>query len=114
VVRLLWGFNLSASIRNCTAAYASSACLAHVSPRAAIWLHVVFSSPRLELAMRPHSAALAPKFFRWIHCGTSSKEPTSLRVKFKVASQFQHSLKKDMLRRSNVATSLANSTCQCR
>jgi hypothetical protein len=64
-----------------------------------------------------HASALggmAPKFFRWIHCGTSSKEPTSLGVKFKVASQFQHSLKKDMLRRSNVATSLANSTCQCR
>jgi hypothetical protein len=60
-----------------------------------------------------HASALggmAPKFFRWIHCGTSSKEPTPLGVKFKVASQFQHLLKKDMLRRSNVATSLANST----
>ena len=40
------------------AAYASwSACFAHASHRAAIWLHVAFSFPRLELAMRPHSAA---------------------------------------------------------
>jgi hypothetical protein len=39
-------------------AYASSsACFAHASHRAAIWLHVAFSFPRLELAMRPHSAA---------------------------------------------------------
>jgi hypothetical protein len=57
VASLLWGFDLSASIRNCTAAYASSACFAHAIHRAAISLHVAFSFPRLELAMRPHSAA---------------------------------------------------------
>jgi hypothetical protein len=53
----LWGFDLSVSIRKCMAAYASSTCFAHASHRAAIWLHVAVSFPRLELAMRPHSAA---------------------------------------------------------
>jgi hypothetical protein len=49
--------DLCASIRNCTAAYSSSACFAHVSHRSAIWVHVAFSSPRVEHAMRLHSAA---------------------------------------------------------
>jgi hypothetical protein len=46
---------------------------------------------------------MVPKFFRWIHCGTSSNRPTGRRVNCKAAWRFQHSLKKDMLRRSNEA-----------
>jgi hypothetical protein len=54
-----------------------------------------------------HASALggmAPKFFRWIHCGTSSKEPTPSPSSSKVASQFRRSLNKVMLRRNNETT----------
>src|SRR5260221_9505755 len=99
---LLWGFDLSASIRNCMAAYASSACFAHESHRGAIWLHVAFSSPRLEHALvriRRHGTEILPMDSpRYLVEGAQVP-----RVKFKIASQFQHSLKKNALRRSNEA-----------
>jgi hypothetical protein len=63
------------------------------------------SAPGTRHASAP--GGMAPKFFRCLHCGTSSKEPTSLRVKFKVASQFQHSLKKENYPDSNLTVACA-------
>ena len=99
-----WRVFCGASIRNCTAAYASSACFAHVSHRAAIWLHVVFSSPRLELAMRPHSAAWRRNSSDGFTAVPRRRIARPWGASSGVASQFQHSSKKHMLRRSNVAT----------
>ena len=99
---LLWGFDLFASIRDCRAAYASSACFAHASHRAAIWLHVAFSFPRLELAMRPHSAAWrrnsSDGFIAYLVEAARPQNKSS-----KVAPRFRRSANKDMLRRSDEA-----------
>ena len=50
---------------------------------------------------------LAPKFFRWNHGTPYRTEPTNPKIKSKAAWQFQHSFKKDMVRRSNEAILLA-------
>src|SRR5258707_14639414 len=100
---LLWGFDLSASIRNCMAAYASSACFAHESHRGAIWLHVAFSSPRLEHALRSHSAA-------WHRNSSDGFTAVPRRRSPGPEGQVQDSfavpafIKKNALRRSNEAT----------
>jgi hypothetical protein len=44
---------------------------------------------------------LAPKFFRWNHGAPHRMETTNPRIKSEAAWQFQHSYKKDMVRRSN-------------
>jgi hypothetical protein len=102
VASLLWGFDLSASIRDCTAAYASSACFAHASHRAAIWLHVAFSLPRLEFAMRPHSAAWrrnsSDRFIAYL-----VEAAHTLSDKFKGSFTVPAFVNEDMLRRSNEA-----------
>jgi hypothetical protein len=83
-------------------AYASSACFAHASHRAAIWLHVAFSLPRLELAMRPHSAAWrrnsSDRFIAYL-----VEAAHTLSDKFKGSFTVPAFLNKDMLRRSNEA-----------
>jgi hypothetical protein len=70
---LLCGFPPSFSARECAIAYSWSARPAHANHLAAIRLHVAFSPPRVDLAMRSRSPAcrrnssdgFTPHFIEW-------------------------------------------------